>query len=104
MGVYGLSSPRIPIFSPYKYHGAPLLGVHLSLSLEAYDLPIQNDLPTCTELMSSKLRTTKVTTAPAVKFKEAWVSPGEVVGVAEKIQATRSIKLRDVMVFEVVDI
>ena len=28
MGVYGLVSPRIPIFSPYKYHGAPLLGVH----------------------------------------------------------------------------
>ena len=21
MGVYGLLSPRIPIFSPYKYHG-----------------------------------------------------------------------------------
>ena len=35
VGVYGLLSPRIPIFSPYKYHGAPrTLGVHPSLSLE----------------------------------------------------------------------
>ena len=35
VGVYGLLSPRIPIFSPYKYHGSTrTLGVHPSLSLE----------------------------------------------------------------------
>ena len=37
MGVYGLLSPRIPIFSPYKYHGSTrTLGVHPSLSLETH--------------------------------------------------------------------
>ena len=35
VGVYGLLSPRIPIFSPYKYHGSTrTLGVHPSLSLD----------------------------------------------------------------------